>query len=281
MWDKLKQIKKWVIDNVLWAERELKGKSGAEKRAIVVQRLDDLIPLPFYLEWADGPLIGWLVDLACKKLNSLSDKDDDFSAVELNEEQKEELAEVLTMEVNDAEVKQGKTVDERLDALYKQYGVEAEPSLLLAPIAEALTLETGKDEPTMAKNTAKKDEQLTPHFKRSEFACKCGCGKDNIDPVLVNHCETIRMAAGVALLVNSGVRCDKHNAKVGGVKGSYHTQGKAADIKCSLGARKLYELIQALYAAGKLPGLEYCLKYPTFVHIDIGKKRNQRFAVRG
>ena len=43
MWDKLKQIKKWVIENVLWAERELKGKTGPEKRAVIVNKLDDLI----------------------------------------------------------------------------------------------------------------------------------------------------------------------------------------------------------------------------------------------
>ena len=93
-------------------------------------------------------------------------------------------------------------------------------------------------------------------------------------------CQTIRDAAGVPVRVNSGCRCAAHNAKVGGAANSYHTQGKAADLSCSLGANKLYELIQALYSAGKLPGLAYCLKYPSFVHIDIGGERKQRFAIR-
>ena len=65
----LKQIKEWVMEQVLWAERELKGKPGPEKRAAVVQKVDDMIVLPWWLEWADGPMIGWLVDQACNLLN--------------------------------------------------------------------------------------------------------------------------------------------------------------------------------------------------------------------
>ena len=36
---------------------------GPEKKKAVVKFLDDVIQLPFYLEWLDGPAIGALVDL--------------------------------------------------------------------------------------------------------------------------------------------------------------------------------------------------------------------------
>jgi hypothetical protein len=36
---------------------------GKEKRDAVVKFLDDIIALPFYLEWLDGPAIGAIVDI--------------------------------------------------------------------------------------------------------------------------------------------------------------------------------------------------------------------------
>ena len=65
------KAKAWVLENVLWAERNLKGRSGTEKKAAVVAKLDDMIRLPAWLEWADGPVIAWLVDRACDMLNEM------------------------------------------------------------------------------------------------------------------------------------------------------------------------------------------------------------------
>ena len=89
--EKLKQIKKWTIEQVLWAERELKGKTGAEKKAAVVKKLDDLIKLPFYLEWIDDIILGIIVDNACKVLNDFAGHK--FANVVLTGKQEEELAE--------------------------------------------------------------------------------------------------------------------------------------------------------------------------------------------
>ena len=254
MWEKLKELKKWVVEKVLWAEKEMAGKSGEEKRAVIVAKLDDLIVLPFWLEWADGPVIGWLVDLACEKLNWLTGHD--FSEVELDEAQTAEIAECLAAPL--PKKKDGGTVEERLEQLCKEYGVEYAPN----------------PEPV-------KRGDLTEHFNRREFACSCGCGFDDVDPKLAALCETIRRAAGVPVRVNSGCRCEKYNARVkGAAKDSQHVKGRAADLSCSLGPKALYELIQGLYAKGELPGLEYCLRYPTFVHIDVGPVRKQRFAVK-
>ena len=122
----------------------------------------------------------------------------------------------------------------------------------------------------------------TKNFKVNEFACKCGCGKNNIAQRVINMCQIIRQAIGVPIRINSGYRCEKHNSEVGGVKGSYHTQGLAADLSCGSGSRKLFAEIADLKAKGELPELEYAIWYgkKDFIHIDCGKKRSKYFEVR-
>ena len=122
----------------------------------------------------------------------------------------------------------------------------------------------------------------TEHFKVSEFTCKCGCGKNNIDQRVIDMAETIRLALGVPVSVTSGCRCEKNNARVGGVKNSYHIQGKAADLTCKLGAVKMFETAKKLKAEGKLPDLAYCILYKrkNIIHIDCGHKRKTVFEVK-
>lgn len=122
----------------------------------------------------------------------------------------------------------------------------------------------------------------TEHFKVSEFTCKCGCGKNNIDQRVIDMAETIRKALGVPVRVTSGCRCEKNNKAVGGTTGSFHIQGKAADLTCSLGAVKMFDTARKLKAEGKLPDLEYCILYRTknIIHIDCGKKRNSLWEVK-
>ena len=75
MIQKIKELyqrgKEWVLEQVLWAERYMKGKPGAEKKAAVVKKLDDMITLPVYLEWLDDMVLPWLVDMACNMLNDM------------------------------------------------------------------------------------------------------------------------------------------------------------------------------------------------------------------
>lgn len=69
------------------------------------------------------------------------------------------------------------------------------------------------------------------HFKKSEFACKDGCGFDSIDLRVVKVLEAIRHHFGdKPVIVTSGCRCAKHNRVVGGVQGSRHVAGKAVDF---------------------------------------------------
>ena len=64
------------------------------------------------------------------------------------------------------------------------------------------------------------------------FSCHC-CGKlpkDGMDARLI---EVLNKMDVQEEEVNSGYRCEFHNAEVGGVKNSFHVQGCAADIDAS------------------------------------------------
>ncbi len=70
-----------------------------------------------------------------------------------------------------------------------------------------------------------------PHFKKEEFNCKCGCGLNNINYNLAKILEDIRFHfGGNPVIITSGTRCEKHNKTVGGIKGSEHLKGNAADF---------------------------------------------------
>lgn len=120
----------------------------------------------------------------------------------------------------------------------------------------------------------------TNNFNVHEFSCKCGCGFNIIDQRIIDMAQVIRDALGVPVKVNSGCRCEKHNAKSGGVKGSFHTKGLAADLSCSLGAKKMFETVQKLHDNGKLPELNYCIRYTWGIHIDCGGKRKNLWEIR-
>lgn len=70
---------------------------------------------------------------------------------------------------------------------------------------------------------------LSPHFSKSEFACHCGCGEVAVSLALIDALETLRTALDAPIIITSGYRCPKHNAEIGGVEDSQHTEGTAAD----------------------------------------------------
>ena len=91
------------------------------------------------------------------------------------------------------------------------------------------------------------------HFKKSEFACKCGCGFENIDLKLITLLEQIRSHFGdKPVHVTSGCRCANHNKNVGGVQGSRHVLGKASDIYIdNVSATDLLQYCKTLVANGQ------------------------------
>ena len=107
-------------------------------------------------------------------------------------------------------------------------------------------------------------EQL--HFKRREFACKCGCGFDAVDAELLSVLEQLRTALGNrAVSITSACRCDNHNRKVGGARNSVHKLGKAADIKVTgITPAKVADYLERTY-----PGRYGIGRYRSFTHIDV------------
>ena len=72
---------------------------------------------------------------------------------------------------------------------------------------------------------------LSEHFSRQEFACKCGCGFDTVDYQLVKVLEYIRFICGEKnLFINSGCRCVEYNTRVDGSFNSLHLFGRAGDF---------------------------------------------------
>lgn len=104
---------------------------------------------------------------------------------------------------------------------------------------------------------------LTTHFKRSELVCKCGCDLENMNSEFMAMLEQMRILVDRPLLISSGFRCKQHNAKVGGVKNSYHTQGRAVDLAYQ-GSEERYELVGTAIRLGFCGvGID-----KNFIHVD-------------
>lgn len=114
----------------------------------------------------------------------------------------------------------------------------------------------------------KENERLTKNFMRSEFACKCGCGKNNISLALVNRLQRVRNLLGEWILTTSGCRCLKWNKHEGGSPTSAHLDGLACDIALR-NSQHRYLLVCALLNAGfQRIGLG-----EGFVHVDVDYNR--------
>ena len=73
------------------------------------------------------------------------------------------------------------------------------------------------------------------NFSDTEGRCQCGCGGAVGDEIMLRLQAFIRTLALVAdppikCRVNSGFRCAKHNAAVGGAADSRHLHGDAVDV---------------------------------------------------
>ncbi len=85
-------------------------------------------------------------------------------------------------------------------------------------------------------------------FKFEEFCCRC-CGglppavRENIEALVTEVLDPARERYGKPICVNSGYRCARHNAAVGGVANSQHMKGEAADI-CSGDNERLAKIIE-------------------------------------
>ena len=106
--------------------------------------------------------------------------------------------------------------------------------------------------------------QLSQHFNREEFACKCGCGFDTVDTELLEVLEAIRQHFGEGVGINSGCRCASYNLDVGGWPSSQHKRGRAADIVVTATTP---EEVQS-YIDTTWPDELGLGRYESFTHVD-------------
>lgn len=129
------------------------------------------------------------------------------------------------------------------------------------------------------------DIKLTHHFNLSEFTRSEAAQRHQIDNTpnveqvsnLRNLCfhllEHIREYVGKPVYISSGYRSKRVNDIIGGVPGSQHTKGQAADIYFKSGKLKsVYNYIQ------KHLNFDQMILYPTFIHVSFVKHNNRREA---
>ena len=111
---------------------------------------------------------------------------------------------------------------------------------------------------------------LSKHFNRREFACKCGCGDDSVDYQTVVELEDVREHFGARIDISSAYRCLRHNNKpvseggVGSNSASQHPRARAVDFTVEgIGPPE----VQA-YLKLKHPGKYGIGSYSKFTHLD-------------
>ena len=110
-------------------------------------------------------------------------------------------------------------------------------------------------------------DMITPNFSRSEMACRCGCGRDEMDPEFMRMLQELRNEVG-PMPVTSAFRCDARNSRVSKVKNGPHTQAKASDILIS-GERAMILFEKARHIG--FSGIGLSQKGPDqkrFIHVD-------------
>lgn len=117
--------------------------------------------------------------------------------------------------------------------------------------------------------------KISKYFKRKEFECNCGCGFAAVDVELLEVLEDLREAMGPVIL-NCACRCDEHNKAVGGVDGSKHKLGLAADVRVvGHGPEEVQD-----YLLHKYPRKYGIGRYNTFTHIDVRPEGPARWDLR-
>lgn len=147
------------------------------------------------------------------------------------------------------------------------YGLE--PDGVFGPKTEEMILKAITGEAKPVDKVAEGWDGIK-YFKKDEFRCKCGGKYCNGFPVemdlkLVKIADGVREHFGRPVTVSSGVRCETHNARVGGVSGSRHKYGKAMDF-CVKGIPSSI----VLPYVQQIPGVNYAYAIDgSYVHMDV------------
>lgn len=109
---------------------------------------------------------------------------------------------------------------------------------------------------------------LSNDFESHQFDCHCEdpeCNVTLIDSDLIAGLQQLMWRYPI-ITVNSGFRCLAHNHLIGGEPGSYHLQGKAADIRSPFAKPEdLGDSVEEIECF-KQGGIG---RYGTFIHCDV------------
>jgi len=113
----------------------------------------------------------------------------------------------------------------------------------------------------------------TKNFDIKEFACKDGTAVPEMYygnvKELMENLQVLRDFFGKPIVINSGYRTEKHNAKVGGKSNSQHLFAKASDIVVrGVSPLEVYRTIEKLISEKKMKQGGLGL-YDRFVHYDV------------
>jgi zinc D-Ala-D-Ala carboxypeptidase len=111
---------------------------------------------------------------------------------------------------------------------------------------------------------------MNSYFKKAEFACKCGCRRNEIKQELINKLDKSRDITNTPFIITSGYRCPSHNKSVGGSPSSSHLKGLAVDIKADNSQHRM-NIVHGLTSAGFTRiGIHY-----NFIHADMDTSKPQ------
>ncbi len=109
---------------------------------------------------------------------------------------------------------------------------------------------------------------LTTNFNRAEYACKCGCGRDNIKDELAASVQLVRDIIKRSIVITSGIRCEAHNTAIKATSSSSHIDGWAADLAYN-GSAERYQLLNAVIQVFDRVGIA-----KTFIHVDVDSTKS-------
>ena len=105
------------------------------------------------------------------------------------------------------------------------------------------------------------------YFQPHEVACK-GTGQILINEMALAALDNLRTLLGHSVSLSSAYRSSYHNAKVGGAPRSSHLEGHAFDVRLK---GKDKETIRKVAEQVGFKG--FGMRYQTFIHIDMGRRR--------
>lgn len=106
---------------------------------------------------------------------------------------------------------------------------------------------------------------MSKHFRKEEYACKCGCPQPDVNLHLESVLELVRVSFQAPVTITSAYRCPRHNKSVGGAEKSKHLENIAADIQVKgVNPQEVYDFLDEIF-----PDTYGLGNYDTFTHVDV------------